>query len=101
VGVALGWLVDAVVARAVGPLVGAAADVDADGWAPAGVVGVGVGPAAVGAVGVDSAVGVHGAVGIAVGDAVADGVGAESRRTGDGTGRGRVVAPAGPTGAIG
>jgi hypothetical protein len=97
VGVALGWLVDAVVARAVGPLVGAAADVDADGWAPAGIVGVGVGvgPAVHGAVGVD------GTVGIAVGDAVADGVGAESRRTGDGTGRGRVVAPAGPTGAIG
>jgi hypothetical protein len=91
VGVALGWLVDAVVARAVGPLVGAAADVDADGWAPAGVVGVGVAPAPA----------VDGAVGIAVGDAVADGVGAESRRTGDGTGRGRVVAPAGPTGAIG
>jgi hypothetical protein len=95
VGVALGWLVDAVVARAVGPLVGAAADVDADGWAPADIVGVGVGPA------VDGAVGVDAAVGIAVGDAVADGVGAESRRTGDGTGRGRVVAPAGPTGAIG
>ena len=83
-GVALGWLVGAVVALAVGP----AADIDDDGWALAGVVDVGVAP------------GVAGAVGIADGDAVADGVGAGPRRTGDGTGRGRVLAPAGPTGEI-
>jgi hypothetical protein len=71
---------------------------------------VGVGPVA-GADGVGRAVvGVVGVVeagvdeldarrtGEAVGEALADGDGAVPSRMGDGTGRGRVLAPAGPTG---
>jgi hypothetical protein len=69
---------------------------------PADAVAVGVGWAVVGVVGVVEA-GVDELdarpVGMAVGEALADG--AVPSRMGDGTGRGRVLAPAGPTGATG
>jgi len=68
------------------------------GWFDAvavGGVGVGVGAAGL----------VAGVVGMAVGEELPDGNGAGPSRTGDGTGRGRVLplvlAPAGPAGEIG
>ena len=74
--------------------VGPPADADA--------VAVGVGWAVVGVVGVvEAGVDELGArrLGMAVGEALAAGDGAVRSRMGDGTGRGRVLAPAGPTGA--
>jgi hypothetical protein len=113
--VALGRLTDALVALALG--------VVAPPSAPAGLalvdgrlaVAVGTGwfdAVAVDAAGVGVGVGaaglVAGVVGMAVGDALADRNGAGPSRTGDGTGRGRVLAPllapagpAGPAGEIG
>jgi hypothetical protein len=74
----------------VGPAVGA--DADAVGRVVADVVGV-----------VEAGVDELDArrVGMAVGEALADGDGAVPSRMGDGTGRGRVLAPAGPTGTTG
>jgi len=109
VGVALGWSRDALVAPAVGVVVGGSELLGvALGVSPAAdavAVGVGVGRSLVGAVGVGCVVeagvdkldGLR--VGMALGEAVADGDGAVPSRRGDGTGRGRVLAPAGPTGA--
>jgi hypothetical protein len=73
----------------VGPAVGADADAVAVGRVVADVVGV-----------VEAGVDELDArrVGMAVGEALADGDGAVPSRMGDGTGRGRVLAPAGPTG---
>jgi hypothetical protein len=72
---------------------------------PADADAVGVGPAVAGVVGVEldalDARRVGMAVGEVVGEAVADGDGRVPSRTGEGTGRGRVLAPAGPTGATG
>jgi hypothetical protein len=109
VGVALGRSTDAVVALALGDVVAppsAPAGLALVDGRPAVAVGTGwfdavaVGAARVGVPGL-----VAGVVGIAVGDAVAVGDGAGPSRTGDGTGRGRVLelvlAPAGPTGETG
>jgi hypothetical protein len=110
VGVALGRSTDAVVALALGVVVAppsAPAGLALADGRPAVAVGTGWFDAvAVGAAGVG--VGVPGlvarVVGDAVGDALADGNGAGPSRTGDGTGRGRVLelvlAPAGPAGEI-
>jgi hypothetical protein len=95
VDVALGWSKEALLGLALG--VRPAADAVAGG--------VGVGGSVVGVVGVaETGVDELDArrVGMAVGEALGDGdvdrdVAAPSR-TGDGTGRGRVPAPAGPTG---
>jgi hypothetical protein len=119
VGVGLGRSTDAVVALALGEVVappsapaglaladGRPAVAVGTGWFDAvavGAAGVGVG------VGVDVDVDVAGlvarVVGDAVGDALADGNDAGPSRTGDGTGRGRVLelvlAPGGPAGEIG
>jgi hypothetical protein len=106
VGVALGWSTEALVAPALGvaipesALLGLAMGVRL----LADVVGVGdgVGPAFVGvagAVGVDELDARR--VGMAVGEALADGDGVVPSRTGDGTGRGRVVGPVGPAGPTG
>ena len=106
-GVALGRSTDALVALALGEVVGPPSALPGlalvDGRL---AVAVGTGwfdAAAVGAAGVG--VGADGlVVGMAVGDALADGNGAGPSRTGDGTGRGRVLAPvlapAGPAGEI-
>ena len=104
-GVALGRSTDALVALALGDVVappsalpglalvdGRLAVAVGTGWFDAVAVGAA-------GVGVDGLV-----VGMAVGDALADGNGAGPSRTGDGTGRGRVLAlvlaPAGPAGEI-
>ena len=73
----------------VGPVAGADAVADGVGRAVVGVVGV-----------VEAGVDELDArrTGEAVGEALADGDGAVPSRMGDGTGRGRVLAPAGPTG---
>jgi hypothetical protein len=73
----------------VGPVAGADAVADGVGRAVVGVVGV-----------VEAGVDELDArrTGEAVGEALADGDGAVPSRMGDGTGRGRVPAPAGPTG---
>ena len=60
-------------------------------------VAVGVGPAVVGVVGELDARG----VGLAVGETLADGDGTVPSRMADGTGRGRGLTPAGPTGTTG
>jgi hypothetical protein len=111
--VALGWSTDALVARALGVVVPESALLGlVTGVRPlADAVGVGVGdgvgPAFAGVGGVVEA-GEAGVdeldarrVGMAVGEALADGDGAVPSRLGDGTGRGRVVGPAGPTGVTG
>jgi hypothetical protein len=116
VAVALGRPTDAVVALALGEVVAPPSALPGLALedAPA-AVAVGVGwfdAVAVGAVGVGVGVGVAGlvarVVGMAVGDTLADGNGAGPSRTGDGTWRGRVLAPvlapagpAGPSGEIG
>ena len=109
-GLTLGSSTDALVALALGAVVpesgllglvlGVGPPADADAVAVA--VGVGVGWAVVGVVGVvEAGVDELGArrLGMAVGEALAAGDGAVRSRMGDGTGRGRVLAPAGPTGA--
>jgi hypothetical protein len=106
VAVALGRSTDAAVTLAAGVVVAPPSALPGLALedAPAAVaVGIGWSDAvAVGAAGVG--VGVAGlvarVVGLAVGDELADGNGAGRSRTGDGTGRGRVLAPAGPTGEI-
>jgi hypothetical protein len=105
--VALGRSTDAVVALALGEVVAPPSALPGLALAaarPDEAVGTGWFDAvAVGAAGVGVGVGVlvAGVVGMAVGDALADGNGAGPSRTGDGTGRGRVLAPAGPAGEIG
>ena len=112
---ALGWSTDALVARALGVVVPESALLglvtgirplaDAVGVGD----GVGVGPAFAGVGGVVEAGVVEAGVdeldarwvGKALGEALADGDGAVPSRLGDGTGRGRVVGPAGPTGLTG
>ena len=97
-GVALGWSNAALLGLALG--VRPAADAVALG------VGVDVGRLVVGVVGVVET-GVDEPdprrVGMAVGEPLGDGDGdvVASLRRGDGTGRGRVLAPAGPTGTTG
>ena len=110
---ALGWSTDALVARALGVVVPESALLGlVTGVRPlADVVGVadGVGPAFAGVGGVVEAGVVEAGVdeldarwvGKALGEALADGDGAVPSRLGDGTGRGRVVGPAGPTGLTG
>jgi hypothetical protein len=96
---------DALVAPALGMVIAESALLGvAMGVAPAvgaDAVAVGVGRVVVGVVGVVEA-GVDELdarrVGMAVGEALADGDGAVPSRMGDGTGGGRVLAPAGPTG---